>query len=205
MEFTHGYLGPHCGVFAVPAPDPVGPSLNSGEIGSAHTQKIKGPVGDKALYKNCSPLRKLATILLLTVFCNSFFYYGYFSFSLLKAKLAAKLALAKMNPQASFDILKVPVCQLEKDESDEVWYGGKLYDVVQRDRINDTLYVFLLRDEQEQNVLTCNQKYFRDNGSAGAYGGHEVTAINKAPTVTDTENMSNYPPTLAQRDYLFKA
>jgi hypothetical protein len=148
-------------------------------------------------------LRKLATILLLTVFCNSLFYYGYFSFSLLKAKLDAKLALAKTSPQASFDILKVPVCLLQKDEMDEVWYNNKLYDVVGRDRINDTTYVFLLRDEQEQNVLTCNQKYFQDDCGA-LDGGYEVTAIKKAPTVTDTEHVPNYQPTLSQHDCLIK-
>ena len=67
--------------------------------------------------------------------------------------MEAQLALARVSPQAGPDvsqtgspILKVPVGQLQKDESDEVWYQGKLYDVVERDRINDTGYVFLLRD-----------------------------------------------------------
>lgn len=105
-------------------------------------------------------MRKLATILLLTVFCNSLFYYSYFSFSMLKAKVEAKLALAKTSPQASPDILKVPVNRLQKDELDEVWYNSELYDVVERDRIDDTIYVFLLRDEQEQNILTCKRDGF---------------------------------------------
>jgi len=112
-------------------------------------------------------VRKAATILLLTVFCNSLFYYGYLSCALLKAKLDAKLALARINPRASFDILRVPVSLLQKDESDEVWYNDKLYDVVERDRINDTLYVFLERDEQEQNALVRQQKYFQ--GSFGFF------------------------------------
>jgi hypothetical protein len=150
-------------------------------------------------------LRKLGTILLLTAFCNSLFYYGYFSFSLLKAKLDAKLALAKTNPQASSDILKVPVCLLQKDESDEVWYNDKLYDVVERDRVNDTIYVFLLQDEQEQNILTSNQKYFRDNCGVSSGGGHEVTVINKTPTIIDTEHIPNYPLTLSQYDCLIKS
>ena len=95
---------------------------------------------------------------------------------MLKAKLDAKITLAKMGPQAGSavtnagsavtqagsDIIKVPVCLLQKDESDEVWYKDNLYDVVERDRINDTNYVFLLQDEQEQNVLAGNEKYFQD-------------------------------------------
>lgn len=144
-------------------------------------------------------LRKLATILLLTVFCNSLFYYGYFSFSLLKARLEARLALAKMSPQASSDILKVPVCRLQKDESDEVWYNNKLYDVADRERINDTVYVFLLRDEQEQNVLTCSQNCFQDDCGVLS-GGHKLKTIKKAPVITDTEHLPNHQLTPSQQD-----
>jgi hypothetical protein len=132
-------------------------------------------------------LRKAATILLLTVFCNSLLYYGYLSCSLLKARLAAKLALAKIDPRASSDILKVPVSLLQKDESDEVWYNDKLYDVVERDRINDTLYVFLERDEEEQNALVRQQKYFQLST-----GGHEVTATTMLLPISDTEYIPNY-------------
>jgi hypothetical protein len=147
-------------------------------------------------------LRKPFTLLLLIAFCNSLFYYGYFSISLLKAKLDAKIALAKMGAQAGSDIFKVPVCLLQKDESDEVWYNDKLYDVVERDRINDTLYVFLLRDEQEQNVLTGNQKYFQDSYGVLPNGEHELTVIKKAPTITDTEQLTNDRLTLSQHDCL---
>jgi len=138
--------------------------------------------------------------LLLTVFCNSFFYYSYFSVSMLKAKLEAKLALAKTSPQASFDILKVPVWQLQKDELDEVWYNDKLYDVVERDRINDTVYVFLLRDEQEQNVLAYNQNNFQDDFGLLSDGSHKVTAPKKTAAITDTEHMPNCLLTLSQYD-----
>ena len=144
-------------------------------------------VAGSIITSNFSLLRKAATILLLTVFCNSLFYYGYLSCALLKAKLEAKLALAKINPRASLDILKVPVCLLQKDESDEVWYDGKLYDVVERDRINDTLYVFLERDEQEQNVLVRQQQCFPLSA-----GGHELTATTMVLPISDTEHISNY-------------
>jgi hypothetical protein len=143
---------------------------------------------------NFSLLRKAATILLLTVFCNSLFYYGYLSCALLKAKLDARLALAKINPRASLDILQVPVSQLQKDESDEVWYDGKLYDVVERDRINDTLYVFLERDEQEQNVLNRQQKCF-----PLSTGGHELTATTMSLPISDTEFTVHYPWGLQRR------
>jgi hypothetical protein len=128
---------------------------------------------------------------------------------MLKAKLAAKIALAKMGPQAGsdviqagFDIIKVPVCLLQKDESDEVWYKDNLYDVVERDRIKDTNYVFLLRDEQEQNVLAGNQTYFQDTCGVLPDGEHELTAIKKVLTITDTEHLTNYRLTLSQLDCL---
>jgi hypothetical protein len=151
---------------------------------------------------NFSLLRKPVTLLLLIVFCNSLFYYGYFSISLLKAKLDARIALAKTDPQAGSDVIKVPVCRLQKDESDEVWYNDNLYDVVERDRINDTIYVFLLRDEQEQNVLTGNQKYFQDSCGALPAGEHELTVIKKTLIITDTEHLTNYRLTLSQYDCL---
>jgi len=133
-------------------------------------------------------LRKLATILLLIIFCNSLFYYGYFSISLLKAKIDAELALAKTTVQGSDDILKVPVSLLQKDEKDEVWYNGNLYDVVER----DTAFVFLMQDEQEQNVLT--------NYGAISVGGHELTAPKMAVTVIDTEHTPKFQLTLSQHD-----
>jgi hypothetical protein len=141
------------------------------------------------LPSNFTLLRKPATILLLTVFCNSLFYYGYLSCALLKAKLDAKLALARINPRACFDLLRVPVSLLQKDEADEVWYDEKLYDVVERDRINDTLYVFLERDEQEQNVLHRQQKCFQGSFGFISAGGHEVTAAKMALPISDTECM----------------
>jgi hypothetical protein len=146
----------------------------------------------------------VATILLLTVFCNSLCYYGYLSCALLKAKLDARVSLAKLNPRASFDILKVPVCLLQKDESDEVWYNDKLYDVVERDRINDTLYVFLERDEQEQNVLIRQQKYFSDSFGFLSAGGHEVKAAKMAHPISDTECVRNNQRGLSPQFYVFK-
>ncbi len=150
-------------------------------------------------------MRKLASILLLTVFCNSLFYYGYFSFSLLKAKLEARLALAKLSPGDSSDILKVPVCRLQRDESDEVWYNNELFDVAERDRINDTDYVFLLRDEEEQDLLSFNHNYFKEAGRVLPGGGHEVTAVKSPPAFSDIEALRGYVLMLPWNDCLFKA
>ncbi len=149
-------------------------------------------------------MRKAATILLLTVFCNSLFYYGYFSLSLLKAKLEAKLALAKIDPRVSADILRVPVSLLQKDGSDEVWYNEKLYDVIERDRINDTVYVFLERDEEEQDVLTRQQKYFLEKDGASTAAGHELTGVKMNRPISDTEPVSNFQRPWPRQVYLIK-
>jgi len=50
MEYPLAYLGPHRCVFALPAPDPISPSIDAGEIGSAHTREVDRPAGDQAFY-----------------------------------------------------------------------------------------------------------------------------------------------------------
>jgi hypothetical protein len=112
---------------------------------------------------------------------------------MLKAKLAARIALSKLNPQTGSDLLKIPVFLLQKDESNEVWYDNKLYDVAERDRINDTVYVFLLRDEEEQNVISNDQNFFRDNEGVIPDDTHHLTTVRKVPTITDTERLSSRP------------
>jgi hypothetical protein len=106
-------------------------------------------------------LRKPATIFLLLIFCNGFFYYAYFSFSITKAKLEAAKKITDLGVEKSDLILKVPVSRLQKDESDEVWFNNKLYDVVDRKKIEGVDYVLLLQDEDEQNVLVEGNNYFQ--------------------------------------------
>ena len=91
------------------------------------------------------------------VFGNSIFYYSYFSFSLIQAKVDAAIALADQGQEKG--LIKVATTNLQKDESDEVWYQHKLYDVLKRETFEDQEYVYLLQDKDEQQVLEQNDDY----------------------------------------------
>jgi hypothetical protein len=79
------------------------------------------------------------------------------------ARLEAARKIADMGEGRSAMLLKVPENKLQKDESDEVWYENKLYDVVKRAVIRDTQFVFLLRDEEEQDILNTGSNYFKND------------------------------------------
>jgi hypothetical protein len=130
-------------------------------------------------------LRKIASILLLIVFCNSFFYYTYFSFSIIKAKLEAAIAIGNLSAKKTY--IKIPTAALQKDESDEVWYNNKLYDVAQRESVNDIEYVFLVRDEEEQDVLTQNSDYFKNDTGIFSSGGYKLSQQRKMQPITDNK------------------
>ncbi len=128
-------------------------------------------------------MRKIASILLLIIFCNSFFYYSYFSFSVIKAKFEASSVIG--NAAAGNTYLKVQVANLQKDESDEVWYDNKLYDVAKRESINDTAYVYLLRDEDEQDIITQGSDYFKNDNGIFLSNGRQLSQQRKSLSITD--------------------
>ena len=76
------------------------------------------------------------------------------------AKIEAHLAISDPKSNSESAVIKIAVCQLDKDENDEVWYRNKLYDVIKRDLVNDTMYVILLSDNNEEQLLTDNYNYF---------------------------------------------
>jgi len=147
-------------------------------------------------------VRKLTAIFLLLVFCNNLFYYGYFSISLIRSKIAAALALAKIDPAASTNLLRVAVGRLQKDESNEVWFNNKLYDVVDRERTNDTTFVYLLRDEDEQTLVSGNQRYWE--AEAGDIFGKDnnMTPLKMTPAVSDNELWISRPLEFLKRQGL---
>ena len=134
-------------------------------------------------------MRKISSILLLIVFCNSSFYYTYFSFSIIKAKFEAVVAIGNLSTEKTY--FKIRTAELQKDESDEVWYGNKLYDVAKRESVNGTEYVYLVRDEEEQDVLTENSDYFKND--TGVFFGTECkpNPQKKLQPITDNNYIIN--------------
>jgi hypothetical protein len=146
--------------------------------------------------------RKFSSILLLIIFCNSFFYYTWFYFSIIKAKIEALGAIANCDVEKTS--IKIPVAELQKDESDEAWYNNKLYDVAKRESVNDTEYIYLLRDEEEQDVLNDNSDYFKNDPGAFLSSGYRLNSQKKAPVITDDNYFISAEKNISFFGYLFK-
>jgi len=135
-------------------------------------------------------LRKIVSILLLVVFCNSFFCYTYFSFSIIKSKLEASAVIS--NAITGNTYLKIPASKLQKDESDEVWYDNKLYDVAKREYVNGIEYVYLMRDEEEQDVLARSSDYFSNDEGVFSDSGNKISQQKKSQSITDKNYLTNF-------------
>jgi hypothetical protein len=110
-------------------------------------------------------MKAVAAVLLLIIASNNLFYYVWYQVSMaqVKADMQQTISLFDMGEQDR--LLKVPVSELDKDESDEVWYGGNLYDVVKRE-MGKTNYVYLLEDKKEENILSVVRSLFHtDSGN----------------------------------------
>jgi hypothetical protein len=135
-------------------------------------------------------LRKISSILLLIIFCNSCFYYAYFSFSIIKAKIQARAALENVTDEKTY--LKIPCSQLQKDESDEVWYNNTLYDVAKRQSINGTEYIYIVRDENEEDILKRDGDFFKnDTGIFLNTSGYRLNPQKKLQPTSDNNYLIN--------------
>jgi len=83
-------------------------------------------------------------------------------------------------------VLKVAANKLDKDEDDEVWYRHQLYDVVERKNENDTAYVYILHDNDEEQLLADNCNYFKDEN------GFFCATTLKIPHSKKTISLSDY-------------
>lgn len=98
-------------------------------------------------------MRIAIRFLLLISFLTGLLYYSWLTFALLLSRTHAKNAIATLSGEQSSQLRKIPVAALDEDESDEVWFNGNLYDVVKRESIHDTGYVFVIQDSDEQEAL----------------------------------------------------
>ncbi len=110
---------------------------------------------------------------------------------MVKAKIEAAIAIKNINDQQIPVLLKVPVTRLQKNEGSEVWYNNKLYDVVKSEQINDTGYVYLLRDEDEESILADNSVYFTQQMGCFSNGAYLSATIKNKVMITDTNYLVN--------------
>lgn len=148
-------------------------------------------------------MRKIISILLLITFFNSFLYYIYFSFSIIKVKFESSIAIR--NSATEKDWLKIPVTALQKDESDEVWYLDKLYDVAKRGFVNGREFVYVVRDEEEQDMLAKNDDYFKnDTGIFLSNGNKLISQQKKWQSITDNNYVVTSLKNIFSTYYLLK-
>ena len=102
-----------------------------------------------------------ASILLLFLIGSSLFYYGYFDVMLFRSKEKATHSVAAAEHNHSLRLFKISASEQDKYNNDEVRINGDLYDVGDREIINDTLYMSLYHDTDEQNVLTDITDFFK--------------------------------------------
>ena len=79
---------------------------------------------------------------------------------LFKSKGEAARSVIVAENKHTFLVYKVSAKQNEAYNDDEVWINGKLYDVAERKIVNDTLYLSLYHDTDEENVLSVISDFF---------------------------------------------
>jgi hypothetical protein len=122
---------------------------------------------------------------------------------LIKAKIEAAAVIANSDGETLF--IKIPVAALQKDESHEAWYNNKLYDVAKRESANDTEYVYLIRDEDEQNVLNDNSEYFKNDVGVSLDSGYKASPQKKSLSLSDNNYVVSAVKKIFPCDHLFKS
>jgi len=108
-----------------------------------------------------------AFVLLLLILTSSLLYYGYFDIMLLQSKEKAMHSIAAASYNHSLRLYKIPASQKDAYSDDEVTINGNLYDVGEREIVNDTLYVTLYHDTDEENLLSLITNFFKtDDGTS---------------------------------------
>ncbi len=102
-----------------------------------------------------------AFLLLILIIGSSVFYYGYFDIMLLYSKHRASCGVAAAKHNSSFNVIKVPLNQQDAYSGDEIRIDGNLYDVGKREIINDTLFLSLYHDTDEQDILSEISDFFK--------------------------------------------
>ena len=71
--------------------------------------------------------------------------------------------------------IKVPVEEFDQKNTDEVWVGGRLYDVNSYVIIDDTAFITVLHDEQEESLVKNIVESFEPNDKCTSDNTTHVT------------------------------
>jgi hypothetical protein len=132
---------------------------------------------------------------LFLFFLNGLLYCGWLNIKLFLTHKTSQKALSHLSDQQQSEFQKIPAGDLDKDESDEVWFKGKLFDVVKRERNNDTEYVYVAPDKDEQDVLDIIFDHFRSDDHLLS---ENVNKISSSKHISRATNL-HYIPVRLQR------
>jgi hypothetical protein len=135
-------------------------------------------------------------VFLFILFLNGLLYCGWLSIELIISHTKAKNALSSLSASQQSELLKIRVSDLDKDESDEVWFNDELFDVVKRESIHDTMYVYVARDKDEQDVLESIFDHFRTDNHLLPAGSNKVSRIKNIHRAIDLQYIIKRHPLL---------
>jgi len=94
--------------------------------------------------------------MMLLLLLNSFFYCLYCNICIWQREAEVKEQVAGQHFGSPVTLVKIPLSRVNDDfaNKDEIWYHKELYDVIKRQQFHDTLYVYLLPDEEEENFVS---------------------------------------------------
>ena len=80
--------------------------------------------------------------------------------TLSEARFEAKENLSRELATNHLKIIKIPSTSHDVISGDELWFNDKLYDVAKTELINDSVYYYVLEDQQEQETLENIYEHF---------------------------------------------
>src|SRR5579863_2718612 len=118
-------------------------------------------------------------ISILVLVCHASLYYIYYFLAMAQAKRHAAMVIHKEDDAETY--LRVPLSSIGDPDEDELWYRGNLYDVVKRACIHDTVYLYMYRDREEEDLTTDCSDFFRHgadlSGTWSFEAGHKNSLL----------------------------
>ena len=105
-------------------------------------------------------MKIISIILCVALIFNSNLIELAFNITLSEAQFEAKENLSKQLATSHLNIIKIPSTSHDVISGNELWFNDKLYDVAKTDLINDSIYYYVLEDQQEQETLENIYEHF---------------------------------------------
>ena len=114
-------------------------------------------------------LRLITAFLLLVLLLNSFFYCLYCNICIWQREASVEASIRNNTYGGSVTILKIPVATITAGllNDDEITVNKRLYDVVKRQMIHDTVYLYTLPDDEEQSLVDKIDTYVSAGETVG--------------------------------------